>query len=823
MNAGSQQITGQLLDKLMKEYIWGPQENISFVSEVKELQKNGIPESRILLITYGAIYIFKARSPNDYILDIKYNLVNVERISYIQPNIVTFLIKDNKGNGLPCTLQSENALDIAKLILYLNKICKYNINDTEKIGQPLIESSPPNVLVSPTILTRPKNALQIRILQFAHMNDQKFPIDQLKLVSEWDKNTQSVLKLTNAFNCGQAANSVATALVWDSDIRCLILDNFVPSQLSNVLKTITSESKTLIRLSVENYNDPTNEKFELPAPITSKIIELSFKNCHSSVLFSLLNGMSNFMSRLKIFTISKTRLLCDEIQRFFEIFNQLSCFCSLTTLKIEDGTADNLMMDDLANFLPQVKIRSLHISRTNKDIADLAKCIFDNTTTIHMLYLSGCKLFKRVTVDQINLPICLSYLDLSRSNMSPAALQAFLMALFSQSRDTLLTLNLSDLTSNISTESLVRCFNIPSPQPILSELIFGGNVLNPEDVSDLFDFLRTQTRLCYLNLARCFIDKVDESLKIVSEYIIETKLKGIDLSSPPNAPYKQHMTNFIKSLSNANATATAMAAAKITTTNQNDSYQSSSTASNDKSTTESTVDHTPAGATCLNTLIIEKSAMGDDGLNALKQFVENDKNLQELNCDGSRPQTSESFKNAYIAFSKIERVSPPKYDLAYLSKKQQPSQNNSAAPTKQQKTTQMSPIQKQQLQQFQGSLIPIGFAAKLPPKTLQMRVNDYESLAGVQSPIQQPMDALIGIMSMMTQSIKGIGQDVIQKKDLISAFHESIMTSAIPLKPQSSLSSGTNLLFSVLAPTLQVNNTSNTETASYNSTFMTSF
>lgn len=820
MNAGSQnQVTGQLLDKLMKEYIWGPQENISFVSEVKELQKNGMPESRILLITYGAIYIFKMRnlSPNDYVLEIKYNLVNVERISYIQPNIVTFLIKDNKSNGLPCTLQSENALDIAKLILYLNKICKYNIVDLDKIGQPLIESSPPNALVSPTILTRPKNALQIRILQFAHMNDQRFPIDQLKLISEWDKNPQSVLKLTNVFNCGQAANAVATAIVWDPEIKCLILDNFVSSQLHNVLKTITSESKTLIRLSVDNYNTPTNEKYELPAPITSKIIELSFRNCHSSVLFSLLNGMNNFMGRLKIFTISKTRLLCDEIQRFFEIFNQLSCFCSLTTLKIEDGAADNLMMDDLANFLPQVKIRSLHISRTNKDIADLAKCIFDNTSTIHMLYLSGCKLFKRVTVDQINLPICLSYLDLSKSSMSPAALQAFLMALFSQSRDTLLTLNLSDLKSNISTESLVKCFNIPSPQPILSELIFAGNILLPEDVSDLFDFLRTQTRLCYLNLACCFVEKVDESLKIVSEFIIETKLKGIDLSSPPSAPYKQSMTNFIKSLSNANATATAMANAKSATINQGqkNSYQPENQSNNGKDS-----EQTPDGATCLNTLIIEKSAMGDDGLNALKQFVEYDKNLTELNCDGSRPQTTEAFKNAYIVFSKVERVAPPKYDLAFLSKKQQQTQEGSA---KQQKNTTMSPMQKQQLQQFQGTLIPIGFAAKLPPKTLQMRVNDYESLAGVQSPIQQPMDALINIMSLMTQSIKGIGPDVIQKKDLISAFHESIMTSAIPLKPQSSLSSGTNLLFSVLAPTLQVNNSSNTETASYNSTFMTSF
>lgn len=822
MNAGSKsQITGQLLDKLMKEYIWGAQENISFVSEVKELQKNGIPESRILLITYGAIYIFKPNiSSNDYILSIKYNLVNVERISYIQPNIVTFLIKDNKGHGLPCTLQSENALDIAKLILYLNKICKYNIIDIEKIGQPLIESSPANALVSPTILTRPKNALQIRILQFAHMNDQRFPIDQIKLISEWDKNPQSTLVLSSSFNCGAAANSVASAIVWDSEIKCLVFDGFVPSQLHNVLKTITSESKTLIRLSVDNYNEFTNEKFELPAPITSKIIELSFRNCHSSVLFSLLNGMTNFMGRLKIFTISKTRLLADEVQRFFEIFNQLSCFCSLSTLKIEDGAADNLMMDDLANFLPQVKIRSLHIARTNKDIVDLAKCIFDNTTTIHLLYLNGCKLFKRVTVDQINLPICLSYLDLSRSNMSPAALQAFLMALFSQSRDSLLTLNLSDLTSNITTESLVKCFNIPSPQPILSELIFAGNILLPEDVSDLFDFLRTQTRLCYLNLARCFLNRVDESLKIVSEFIIETKLKGIDLSSPPNAPYKQNMTNFIKSLSNANATATAMAAAKSSTINQGQNT-SPKPQNQESSVDDSENDQTPAGATCLNTLIIEKSAMGDDGLNALKQFVEYDKNLQELNCDGSHPQTSEAFKNAYLVFSKVERVAPPKYDISYLNKKQQQGSGPGSG-GKQTKLTQMSTVQRQQLQQFQGTLIPTGFAAKLPPKTLQMRVNDYESLAGVQSPIQQPMDALLSIMSMMTQSIKGIGQDIIAKKDLISAFHESIMTSPIPLKPQSSLSSGTNLLFSVLAPTLQVNNSSNTE-ASYNSTFMTSF
>ncbi|OHS94988.1 hypothetical protein TRFO_38803 [Tritrichomonas foetus] len=696
-------LASKVFEKFTNEFLWGPQETVYFASEVTKMHLNGGTDSRILIISVGSIYVFRARSFSKNELAARFNLVDVQKLSYIEPNIVTWVIKDPNAKSAQLTLQTDHALYIARLILHLNRICNYSFSDDIKV-----ESSPPNALVIPRISTRPPSALQTRIIQIAHKLDQRFPLEMLKQIADWDNRPQATLRLTSTFNCGAAANSIAWGIGMDPDVKCLILDSFAPAQLQNVLQILFEHSKSLLRLSLDNYKDPPSENFNLPAPLTTKIFELAFKNCHAGIIFSVLNGMNNFSGRIKILTISRTKLSGENFRYLFDLLNRLPCFMGLNNLKFEEGAADNLVIDDLPRFLPMIKVSSFSIMKTTQDIATLVSSIFPFTSSISMLYLTMSKLCERVKND-LALPDCLTYLDISRSQVIKASFSLFLKTILTKERENLITFNFSDLAyPTNSTEPLVSCFsNIENAQSIIGEFIFAGNSLLPEQTATLLTFLRSQKSLLYLNLSRCFKERIDESLKLLADFVIDTKLEGLELSSAPNAPLKEHMTTFLKLL---------------------------------------------IGKAKLRTLVIDKSGMSDNGLLILKQYVEADTKLTSLNCDGASPTSLETFKQAYSAFTKVDRVQFPKADIMKLGGKVQ---------------------------------MPPGLSSKLPLLNLAARITEYQNKgAGSSTNDTSPMDALVDFMGQMTNAITGKSPIQSNNDEIVEIFKKSITTSTVHIKQE---------------------------------------
>ena len=606
-----------ILDKFTSEHLWGPQEMVYFASEVTKMHLNGGADSRILIISLGAIYVFRKRKGE---LVNQYNLVDIEKLSYIEPNIVTFLIPDIHGKSSPLTLQSDNALDIAKLILQLNRMCKISVPCDVKI-----ESTPPNALTVPQLVKRPRFILQARIMQIAQKQQQRFPLEQLKNIAEWDLKPTPLLKLTNQFKCGPAAFSVATGLAWDQDLKGIECDNFAPASLQTFMQILFARSKSLTKVVLENYLEPPAENFNLPAPITVKVCDLTFKNCCSAMIFSFLNGLRNFGGRIKFLLITTTKLTGENFRYLFDLLNRLPCFMGLQSLRLEEGCTDHMIVEDLARFLPNIKITSLSIKKSNIDIALMLSSIFPNTSSIKILSLAYGKLSERIK-ENVSLPDSLGYLDISRSQVSIGSLRNILQILLSKPRPNPILLSLIQLMPIPSTESIVNCFNIQNPQPVIAEFIFSNNILLPEQTKVILNFLRTQKRLVFLNLTRCFNERIDESLKLVADFVIETKLEALELSSNPKEPLNEHLIYFLKLLT---------------------------------------------GKCSLSTLIIDFNGFGDQGLLVLKKFVESNPKLSSLSCDGALPEDPEIFVKVYSSFEKIDRVQYPTRDIHHLGDKVQ--------------------------------------------------------------------------------------------------------------------------------------------------------
>lgn len=731
------------LEKFISEFLWGSLETIYFASEVTKMHLKGGQDSRILIITIGSIYVFRSRSFAKNELANQYNLVDVEKVTYIEPNIVTFLIKNNEGQGSPLTLQSDNALDIARYILYLNQVCKYFCPE---MGQAKVESTPPSALVLPRISNRPKNALQIRIVQLAHKYNQKFSLENLKLIADWDEKPQNKLKLSPQFSAfGPASLAVAQAIAMDPDAKNLLFDNFGHENILNIIQAIFERSKSLVRLSLDNYKDSPSEELVIKAPISKKLVEISFKNVHPAIMFPILNSLEKFSGRITVFSILRTKLPSDHFRILFDLINRFPCFIGLTNLRFEEGSATNMVLDDLSRFIPLIKVQTLAILSSAKDISSLCRGIFPRTQSIRKMNFALNQLYEMTNSD-LSLPDSLSYLDISHSKIKTKSLTSFLNAIFTKPRDPLFTINMSDLDNSESpNEHIVNSFNFLGIQPILAEINFSGNSLLPEQTKTLLNFLRTQKKLRYLNISRCFKEQIDESLKLVADFIIEAKLEELELSSSPNNPLQQHMTNFIRLLTKKRVQ--------------------------------------------LSTLIISKSGMGDEGLLALKELVDGDRfsRLTSLDCDGACPQSVEVFCKCYQSFVKVDRLSFPRLDIEKINLQNSVSNSQLAA---------------QLPQNLSSKLPPANLHARLT--NYEKNVHRAGSFSNF-----SPMASLIDLMGKMTSVITGnntnsavsqnadlsdasgsgsedFGNDenIFENDDLISIFKQSLPTSTVHLKAE---------------------------------------
>ena len=714
-------LSQQQIDLITSDYLFGREEKILFASKVRKLHLNGGEDSRILVITIGAIYLFKTRiSKNAPITE--YNLVDLEKVSYIKPNIVTFVSQTNDGKIQPLTVKSEYALDIGKMILYLNKICKYKL---ENIDEVKVESTPPDELVMPDIPNRPPYSLTIRIIQMLHKYGNRFPLEQLQLIAEWDRSPVPTLKITSAFNTGLASKAVAIALTWDVAITNISLDNYAPSHIQTILQILFSTSNTLARISLDNYKEPPSSVFDLPSSEATKLIELAFRNCHTSMIFAILNGMKSFQGRFHILTITRCKLNSEQFKILFETLNAMPGFLALNNLRLEEGTADGINIEDLDDFLSESRLKIISISRTTIDISILVSNITKYSNSVRSINLMNCRLCDMINCE-VEIPPSLVYIDLTKAQVIPNALEHFMKTLTSKERTRLLTLNISDIATSSSIEEIVKCFDIPQAKPIFAEFIFSGNEMLSNDLKILTKFLNTQKKLQYLNLSRCFKDKVEDSFEVLADYVVHSNLGGLDISCAQGYSYGNKIVKFIEAL---------------------------------------------IGKSPIHLLALEKTGMGDAGLEALKKLVDSNSKLTSLNCDGAQPQTLDVFLSAYETFCKLDRVMIPKLDLAQFGENVE---------------------------------LPKEVTIKLPPKTLPARVAEYEAFDSSSTSVLYPMDAMINIMNVMANSIVRHAETNVFENGIIQAFKDSIVTTSISLKPHEKDES--EKLFKIMDPSFDIHN-----------------
>jgi hypothetical protein len=567
-----------------------------------------------------------------------------------------------------------------------------------------VESTPEKALIYPDFVNRKPNALQIRMGVLAYHAKVKLPPDVFTVFSEWDAKTVPVLRVAPNFACGDAGKIVANALAWDADVKTLILPNAFVTSLNGFLQNLLSASPFLARLSLDDYVGATGGAFNLQVSSKSKLNDIAFRNCHPSLILAVLNGMKGFEGRITTVSLSHCKFSSENFQAFFKLVGTLPAFMSLANLRLEEGTADELDVNQLADFLSVPRIKNLSLSKCKVDLSRLLDVAASKMASVRSLFLVSGKLCEQLS-SGVTFSSSLAYIDLTRAQVSPAAFGAFLREVATKPRRQPLALNVSELACAAPTEELLSCFVIPDAQPVLAELNYSGNDLPDSHISKLLNFLRTQKFLMYLTISRCIKPAATGAWDQLAEFVIETRLAGLEIGGDPAAPLGSVIATFFDKL---------------------------------------------IGKAALHSLVGDRSRCGDSGLQAIARYVDSNPKLASLACDGTAPQNAAAFRKAYEVFARVERVATPRMDLA------------SGA----------------------GITLPHEITAKQSPKSAPARLNEYESLNANTGGKVQPMNALLGIMSLMVTALKNpdTPDNIFLQQDIVSILSESVVKTNVALK-----------------------------------------
>ena len=594
----------------IEECLCQKSETIYYASEVTKLHEHGGKQTRILVITDGGVYVMVKPSKRKTVS----NIADLERVVYTDQENTLFV--KFKQCQKTFTFKSSHALRIGKTLLWLHRAITMKVDQWKR--QVRVESNPEGKLEYPeSLMTRVPGSLKMRMVALANESDVTIDKQTLSRIAQWDSKPVPDFRLVSddKVKTDLTASVIAQSLAFDSELRRLTLVGFCPQFLPSVLGDLTRNSQFLLALGLDGYKEGVRGKLELRACERTRLEELSFRDCAGDFIFDVMKGLNEFEGVIKIMTIVKCKLAKDKWAEFFNILAKTTCFVSLRRINFEEDTTDDLDMGSFCEFLSASKIVALSIGKASCDAGQLLETIGQTKGMLRQLYIRNGRLFKPVPAS-LQLSESILYLNLEHTQYEPEALASLFKAILTKPRSRLLTVHMKDMASSRAND-IVKCFDIQNAQPVLAELMFAGNSLDPGNMPAFIDFLKTQKYLMHLDVSGCFKKDVDKCLSILADYVIESKLQGLELNSEKDAHLGPSLVKFLRNIT---------------------------------------------GKCHLQTLSVRGSASGDEGLQALLKFVQSSPKMSSLSCDGCGPKSAEVFVAAYNEFQKLDMLDRPRLD-----------------------------------------------------------------------------------------------------------------------------------------------------------------
>lgn len=579
---------------------WGIAEQVFVGTEVTTLKSTGSKETQVLFITTAAVYVFKNKFSGVEVSR-NFTVYDLHKVAYIEPD--TLIISYGQKEVV---FRNEKALNIATILLMQHACNYYQVPNASALK---VESTPANALVYQKCPVRPVKALQTRLITISHFYKTPFPQSHIAQYEEWDKFHPGTLCIDNNFYSGNAAEAIAHAIAWDTDIKTLVLKGYAEEKVGKVIEKIFAESFSISNICIENYTNPTEQSMSLVAREETQISAVIFSNCHPTVVVRFFRGLTKFNGRVKAISLTNCMLAISDWSEILIAIQKFPCFMKLQTFVVDSPKLDQFPVRLLCQTITKNRsLTNIQFSRAQDDLSDLVNTLFTDALTFLHLFMDRGKLIKPL---KVQVAPNLTYVNFSNNQISPEFFKSFMLSLSARKNACPIMLELSNLV-NTDLELLFSALSDVQTAPIINDLTIDGNILTPKAVPHFMKFLSTQKPILqYLSMAGSLTEVIGVVLPAIAQMMREGVLTGIDITA--NKEVKSG-TDYLLFLNNVALLPT------------------------------------------VRSIIINNAQIGDQGIQILINMAKNNPKLEEIECDNIGISNVDKFAKFYNDLGQIETL-----------------------------------------------------------------------------------------------------------------------------------------------------------------------
>ena len=555
-------------------HTWGEIEKPIWLSKcVYRDSSASVERSGILMLTRGAIYIFRVKTVSGISLRQHHHLLKFTKIEQTTGRVYLTYIKEIKINQKKKAKQPETPKDDTEALLLDNT----NLFEQEKKLEKQKETSmlalefphteefcvtlrslilnilyqvPETVFPVPQFsfersdiqlmepLVRPKFSLTRRAIFTAHRElswGKHLSIAKYFTV-KWDGG--SVLKIGSSFQTLYYAKAFGDAVGWETAINTVCFKHASFDGFDTFLNAILKTSLTITKIVFTNYPPdlPLNFSF---VPELTRVSTWHFINCAANSVISFLKSSKNMYQPPGEIAISRRAYSEKDITSIIKEFKESPIAFRVETLQLVDLRFRRFPFDLLSSFIASMPLLNTIVLRNIEvDGNHLFYSLTKEKPVIRQLKLQKLT-FKEQLPDDFKLPLGLIVLDISESEFIGNSFTSFLLSICGRSATNKFILNASNLKiTEYEFQLLKQTMDLIEAnhesgliQSNIMEINLSDCFLPSLGVKQMFKFLRTQTELRQLTINDINCDDPKEfTISMCDLMLYLNDLKGVDFT-----------------------------------------------------------------------------------------------------------------------------------------------------------------------------------------------------------------------------------------------------------------------------------------------------
>lgn len=550
--------------RTFSSHTWGRNEQPLWLSRcIYRDSKSSMEKSGVMMLTRGALYIFRDKLLRGYVLRGHHNLFKFTKIQQLANRIIlTYQIvgeavrhepkPNNDVDDVPLLNENpENQMNIVEspyeehrlslefkgtetFTILLHRIISELFYGINSIPFPSFEMLEGKILERPTKI--PKNSLLKKAIAFAHSEVQWGRNLSIANYLRFKWNGEKVLCLGKKFNPQYYSAAFGTAVGMESTIDTVVFKNCAFDGMETFLNRLMKSSISIKLVVFVNYMPNIKPKFAFDGSNTI-VTRWHFVNCCADTVCNFLAATSNFSSPPEEIAIARRSYNEKDSARIIQAIKDSPMAYRTDTLQFVDTRFRNFPFDDFSVLISDMPLNTFVFRHINIEGSQLFAALCKTRPLMRSLKLQ--KLSFTSPVDpSLKLPAGLVLIDISESEFIAESFTTFMLSICREEVKNPFILNAAKLKI---TESEFEIFKVYMDQcekesnrhikSNILELNLSDIYLPVVGVQEICRFIRTQKKLTQISLENISCpDPTVFTREIVAVLQQVKTIKGIDFT-----------------------------------------------------------------------------------------------------------------------------------------------------------------------------------------------------------------------------------------------------------------------------------------------------